>query len=786
MVLRHGSGKSASFLAHPLVLAIVCTLVLVAVAWISPMPEVRGTDAEESEFSAIRAKALLDDLLQESVPHVVGSEANRRVRDRIISHLKRFGYQPEVQNRFHCNVDFASCATVENIIAWKSGADHRDAILLTAHYDSDWSAPGAGDDGAGVVAVLEIARMMAEYGELHNDIIFLFTDGEERGLIGADAFAAHHPLFNKVAVVINLDARGVTGPSTMYETGEGNRSLIRIMSKHLTRPVANSLAYEIYKRMPNNTDYSVYRKHGVMGLNFAFTGGAALYHSALDDGDHLDLRSLQHHGDNAWSLVRELIDRNIGHLTSREDAAFIDVFGRLLWHYPQSIATGATFVAAVLVFLGISFRFPREKGVAMLAWALLGQVTAIVVLIAGAWLLSWPLGHWVDSHPIEHPAPWVGRLSILAMVPVAIWCACKLLAHKIPFGAATLMCWMSFAALAIWLSFQIPAASFYALLPLTAFLIGLILDFLTGFRRTRLGFAALFGLITASYLAFNTFIALDVVLSFDQSHLKAAPLVLVLLPLLPAWFGHFDEPIPGWKPGIPLIGFAAVTAVLQSFVPGYTEDRPRGMNLVYREVQGQPEAMVLVATGAGRADAEYVGRHGFELQSVPGPWSSPSVQPFSEVATLERYAIETPSVPLQGTDIRILGSAAAEDGEGWWHRLELRPPPGAGQIVVAFSDPSPVVEARVQGLLALDSDVQPLKGSKPRVLVVTYPDSPVRLEVRTETAEPFFMAVSTRRGFPETLLSRLSAGWPPDAQNFYRGTRAQIITEIEVDPQADE
>ncbi|MCJ7815580.1 MAG: M20/M25/M40 family metallo-hydrolase, partial [Xanthomonadales bacterium] len=229
-----------------------------------------GADAPDVVFSSVRAEAILDNLLQERMPHVSGSASNTVVRNRIVAQLESFGYTPEFQTRFHCNPMFGSCSPVENIIAVKPGVEGKNAVLLTAHYDSGWTGPGAADDGAGVAAILEIARMAADFPPFTNDIIFLFSDAEENGLIGADAFAQHHPLFGKVKAVINLEARGSAGPSALFETGEGNRGLIRLFSKNVERPVGNSLVYEMYKRMPNDTDYTVYKRKGVMGANFAF------------------------------------------------------------------------------------------------------------------------------------------------------------------------------------------------------------------------------------------------------------------------------------------------------------------------------------------------------------------------------------------------------------------------------------------------------------------------------------------------------------------------------------
>ena len=276
-------------LRHPITLLIICILILFGVLRSFSTPEPRGADAPDVVFSAHRADAILRDLLQEGVPHVSGSPYNAVVRNRVLAQLESFGYETDIQSRFHCNAFYGTCSPVDNVIAIKPGSKGKNAVLLTSHYDSGWTGPGAADSGTGTAAILEIARMAADFPPFENDIVFLFSDSEENGLIGADAFASFHPLFEKVKAVINLEARGVSGSSAMFETGEGNRRIIRLLSQYIDRPVANSLTYEIYKRIPNDTDYTVYKRKGVQGLNFAFSQGVAAYHSVVDDLDHLDL-----------------------------------------------------------------------------------------------------------------------------------------------------------------------------------------------------------------------------------------------------------------------------------------------------------------------------------------------------------------------------------------------------------------------------------------------------------------------------------------------------------------
>ncbi|HRO04968.1 MAG TPA: M28 family peptidase, partial [Terricaulis sp.] len=247
-----------------------------------------------TRFDSASAYATLTRINPENRAHPIGSAHNRLIRTRIETELRALGYAPEIQSDLICT-DFApGCSFVENIVAVKDGAGE-DIILVTAHYDSAPIAPGAGDDLAGIAVMLEIARRIAET-PTQNDIVFLFADGEEAGLRGAMAFARKHPLMERVELVLNMEARGVSGPSAMFETSAGAAPLIQAFAQSAPHPVANSLFYEVYRRMPNNTDLTIYKGAGAMAMNFAFSRGVALYHSARDNNAHLSQASMAHHG----------------------------------------------------------------------------------------------------------------------------------------------------------------------------------------------------------------------------------------------------------------------------------------------------------------------------------------------------------------------------------------------------------------------------------------------------------------------------------------------------------
>ena len=61
--------------------------------------------------------------------------------------------------------------------------------MVTAHWDTVISSPGVDDNGSGVVAVLEVARIVANHHpRLSNSIVFALFDKEEVGCKGSEAF----------------------------------------------------------------------------------------------------------------------------------------------------------------------------------------------------------------------------------------------------------------------------------------------------------------------------------------------------------------------------------------------------------------------------------------------------------------------------------------------------------------------------------------------------------------------------------------------------------------------
>jgi Peptidase family M28 len=238
-------------------------------------------------------------------PHPTGSEANHEVREYLLAQLAELGLVPVLDSRTVLKMPRTGLpvlARVQNISASLAGDPALRAVLLMAHYDSVATAPGAADDAAGVATVLEVARALVSEGEPRGELHVLLTDGEELGLFGAHAAVGQWRIDPETTVVLNFEARGMTGPAVMFETGPSGRAVRYLAAAR--RPIATSVAAEVYRRLPNNTDFSEVSEAGYDGLNFALIRGSAYYHTAGDEPARLSPASLAHLGATALSASR--------------------------------------------------------------------------------------------------------------------------------------------------------------------------------------------------------------------------------------------------------------------------------------------------------------------------------------------------------------------------------------------------------------------------------------------------------------------------------------------------
>jgi Peptidase family M28 len=559
-------------LPHPIVLlvalAIASLLTVISLKPPVPLP----ADAPEGSFSATRAVRELARVLTPQVPHPLSSPAHDVVRDHIVGRFRELGYDTAVENTFACSANKV-CAPLENIIASRPGDPAGPAVALTAHYDSVPAGPGASDDGTGVATLLEIARAVRHDAPRH-PIRFVVTDGEEAGLLGAEGFAADAPASSSVAAVINVDNRGTAGASFLFETSRNNRRLIPLMARSLPRPTASSLFFDIYEMLPNDTDMSVFKRAGKIGLNFGNIDGASHYHTPSDDLERVTAATVQHHGANALAAARALANSDLA-LSQGGNDVYFDVFQRHLFWWPHGLTPWLE--AAIGLMILVSCVFLVRAGRASpggIALSIVWMLVALFVAAASAAAISALLRTHHDR------AVWVaypfGLLS-------AAW-ACGLMVALL--GAIMARRWASFdsgllgtaigwLAAAVAATIFLPGASYLLVIPGAGLSIGAILRSKT---RLRADVATLLGAVPAVVLLLPFGIFFYVAIGDP-----IVPGVAATMALVATSFMFFLAPAPprSWS------WLAAGVVVIVSSIavdlarPPYSAESPRRLNLSY-------------------------------------------------------------------------------------------------------------------------------------------------------------------------------------------------------------
>lgn len=429
-------------------LLVLCVASILRVA--RPPRAVPAT-APDTTFSAERAMRHVEKIAQR--PHAMGTADHDRVRAYIVGQLSTLGLRSQIQQTTAVGTRYRHAGRVRNILARLPGSNpNGKAVLVMVHYDGIEAGPAASDDAAGSAALLETLRALrARKRPLAHDVVALFTDGEESGLLGAAAFVREHPWAKDVAVVLNFEARGTSGRSFMFETGTGNLDAARAL-RSAGDATAGSVYATIYRLLPSDTDLSEVAVLGLPALNFAFVDGVERYHTSQDDVAHLNPGSLQHHGSQMLAMAGTFGTEPLPRARTG-DGVFFDLPIVGLVVYPQGLELPLAILALGLVAMLV---VRDRKGVGT------GVLAALVALV-----LSGGVG-WVVGRMLDGPAVWSGLYATaIVLLALSVTAACYAAAKRwsTPRGlhVGALIVWL---VLALLLGMRMPGVGYLFTWPL--------------------------------------------------------------------------------------------------------------------------------------------------------------------------------------------------------------------------------------------------------------------------------------------------------------------------------
>lgn len=754
--------------------------------------------ADGSANPAFSMQRALDDLAHVArQPHPIGSAANREVRDFLVGQLRALGFEVEVQRVAMASrlIDGTLLATVENIVARRRGSNPLGkALMLMTHYDAQGHSPGAADAGSGVVTILEAIR--ANTAPLANDLVVVFSDGEEPGLLGAQAFVDKHPLAKDIGLILNFEARGTAGPVMMFETSADNAALIAGLAQGAIAPVADSLFDAVYRLMPNATDMSVTKAAGIPGMNFAFIEGAQHYHNSGDSLEHLDSRSVAHAGSYALPLLAQFGNTALP-LASAQDSGFFNLTATTLVRYPLWLAY-ALLAAAVLAFVVVLRG--RERGGALWRELMQGAAYALLLLIA-TWLGTGLLNELVHTAAGEAALHGLADWLLLAYAVLAVglfllisaWVNGGVRFYGNIVGAVVALCFALLAGLSM------PPALVLALI------VGLLLFALRGRPRAAALRNGAFGLLLL-------IAAVAVVLRPAAMHVLLLPALAMLLIELAGrvavrdaarrefgvgavslalgvvWIAYYARTLHmGLGAELPGLAFVPVMLLLATAAP-----LARSVPLLAAQLQpvvyAVAGALMAVAVCFDAADPQrreanevaYIR----DLDASKAWWATTDRRPDGWVrgilgAKPEQLAqtvlfptgngrFQVAPAPLSGTDgPQVALLADADDGQLRRVSLRVTPEVPGADVSLFVGDPKQIVEARIDGA---PIELQNGRNGWWRWRYYAMPGEGVKVDIALKSKAQLHARVTeTRLGWPDaarTTIAARPANTLPDSHSY--------------------
>jgi hypothetical protein len=197
--------------------------------------------------------------------------------------------------------------------------------LVNAHYDSVSTGFGATDDGVGVVSCLQLLQYFTSPGHApRKGLVVLFNNGEEDSLNGAYVYS-QHPMSRFTRSFLNLEGAGAGGRATLFRSTDTEVTRSYTNAEHPFGSVLSANGFES-GLIRSQTDYVVFEKLGLRGLDVAFMEPRSRYHTNRDDTRHTTMDSLWHMLSAALATTDGLVSADERSGTGNRSVWF-DVFG---------------------------------------------------------------------------------------------------------------------------------------------------------------------------------------------------------------------------------------------------------------------------------------------------------------------------------------------------------------------------------------------------------------------------------------------------------------------------
>ena len=235
----------------------------------------------------------------------VGSIGNSLAREYICSQLDSLKIEYYIQN---FAVDLGNNIVAE--IRAEKPLYNSEYIVIGAHYDhlgikNNKIYNGADDNASGSAMLIQLARLLnANSDKINRNIILIWFDAEEMGLLGSDHFA-YNPMFvdklSDIKLMINLDMVG------WYKNGALEIANVAMLNgwKDIFSSTQTDLKIKVSKYKKSvftDSDYSSFAKRDIPAITMT-TGTDSPYHKPEDDAELIDYEGMDKICDFVFNLT---------------------------------------------------------------------------------------------------------------------------------------------------------------------------------------------------------------------------------------------------------------------------------------------------------------------------------------------------------------------------------------------------------------------------------------------------------------------------------------------------
>lgn len=278
------------------------------------VPGVSATLHPPAQFDAEAAYDTVEYLAEEIGPREATSDGFHEAASWVSDRFEELGYQVDVVDVPVPEGDpgyrpewgtVVEPGTSSNVVASPEGFDPAEPhVLIGAHLDTVAVSPGAEDNGSGVAAVLELARLVREEPPALPVRLVAFGAEEPRGPgdgmhhFGSQQYVRELPGDHGVLAMVSLDRTGVAAPRVPVCTGGTGSTEVR----DDLLAAAEEAGVDAERCENRASDHWSFEKADIPAARLGSVPFAG-YHSPRDVPDAVDVAQLDRVGTIVWTWL---------------------------------------------------------------------------------------------------------------------------------------------------------------------------------------------------------------------------------------------------------------------------------------------------------------------------------------------------------------------------------------------------------------------------------------------------------------------------------------------------